>query len=167
MSRVRLQPALDRIERSRWYTKQFLSDLTPEEWIWQPSELPTHVAWQVAHIAMAQYALCLMRIRGKAEADEALLSEAFFDRFKRGSVPAAGPENNPPLEEIQRVFDAVHQQSLAELAGRTDEDLDEPVDPHPAFKTKLGAVEFASQHELIHAGQIGMLRRLMGKPPLR
>jgi DinB superfamily len=167
MSRARLQSALDRMERSRRYTKQFLSDLTPEEWFWQPSELPTHVAWQVAHVAVAQYALCLMRVRGKSEADGALLPEGFFDRFKRGSVPAAGPENNPPLEVIQRVFDAVHRQSLAELAERTDEELDVPVDPHPAFKTKLGAVEFASQHELIHAGQIGLLRRLMGKPPVR
>jgi uncharacterized damage-inducible protein DinB len=167
MSRVRLQAALDRMERSRWYTKQFLSDLTPDEWFWQPSGVTTHIAWQVAHVAVAQYALCLMRVRGKSEADNALLPEGFFDRFKRSSVPAAGAEHNPPLAEIQRVFDAVHRQSLAELAERTDEELDVPVDPHPAFKTKLEAVEFASQHELVHAGQIGLLRRLMGKPPLR
>lgn len=168
MSRARLQAALDRMERSRRYTKQFLSDLQPQEWFWQPSEVPTHVAWQVAHIAVAQYALCLMRIRGKTEADSALVPEGFFDHFKRGSVPAAGPENNPPLDVIQSVFDAVHRQALDELAERTDENLDEPVaDPHPAFKTKLEAVEFASTHELIHAGQIGLLRRLMGKPPVR
>jgi len=163
MSRARLQAALDRMERSRQYTKQFINDLTPAEWFWQPADLPTHVAWQVAHIAVAQYALCLMRVRGKTEADDALLPEGFFDHFKRGSVPAAGP----PLEVIQRVFDAVHRQSLVELAERTDEELDVPVDPHPAFDTKIGAIEFAPQHELIHAGQIGLLRRLMGKPPVR
>ena len=55
MSRARLQPALDRMERSRRYTRQFLADLTPEEWFWQPSEVATHVAWQVAHVAIAQY----------------------------------------------------------------------------------------------------------------
>ena len=113
-------------------------------------------------------ALCLMRVRGKVESDDALLPEGFFDHFKRGSVPAAGPANNPSLDVIQRVFDAVHQQSLAELAERTDEELDEPVEvPHAAFKTKLEAVEFALVHELVHAGQIGLLRRLMGKPPMR
>jgi hypothetical protein len=31
----------------------------------------------------------------------------------------------------------------------------------------LGAIEWASGHELVHAGQIALLRRLMGKQPLR
>jgi DinB superfamily len=168
MSRTRLQAALDRMERSRRYTKQFLSDLQPQEWFWQPSELPTHIAWQVAHVAVAQYMLCLFRARGKKDSDNALVPEGFLDHFKRGSVPAPGPENNPSLDVIQRVFDAVHRQALAELAERTDEELDAPLaEPHPAFKTKLEAVEFASTHELVHAGQIGLLRRLMGKPPVR
>jgi hypothetical protein len=49
-----------------------------------------------------------------------------------------------------------------------DSELDNPTDPpHAVFKTKLGAIEFSPQHELVHAGQIAMLRRLMGKPPLR
>lgn len=168
MSRARLQSASDRMEVSRRYTQQFLADLTPEEWFWQPSELACHIAWQVAHVSIAQYALCLMRVRGKLEADESLIPGSYFDRFGRGSTPAAGAQNNPPLEEIQRVFDAVHRQSQAELAERTDEELDVPVDkPHPMFRTKLEAVGFAPLHEMVHAGQIGLLRRLMGKPPLR
>jgi DinB superfamily len=167
MSRARLQAALDRLERSRGYTQSFLTDLAPEEWFWQPAGGTTHVAWQVAHVAVAQYALCLMRVRGKTEADDALLPEGFFDRFKRGSVPVAGAENNPSQDVILRVFEAVYRQSLAELAEKTDEELDAPVDPHPMFKTKLGAIEFAPQHEMVHAGQIGLLRRLMGRAPLR
>jgi uncharacterized damage-inducible protein DinB len=166
MSRARLEPAVQRIRMARIYSKTFLRDLTPDEWFWQPSELATHIAWQVAHIAAAQYALCLMRMRGKSASDVALISETFFDQFKRGSEPTAA-ESSPPLAEIERVFDAVHHQSLAELGEQSDESLDVPVDPHPAFKTKLEAVEFASVHELVHAGQIGLLRRLMGKPPLR
>jgi hypothetical protein len=66
------------------------------------------------------------------------------------------------------VFGAVHQQALTELGQWTDAELDVPVEqPHPVFKTKLGSVEWCSQHELVHAGQIAFLRRLMGKPPLR
>ena len=100
--------------------------------------------------------------------DEPLISDAFIDAFKLGSMPVAGRKNNPPLEEIQRVFDAVHHQALTELPMVDDAELDNPTDPpHPAFKTKLGAIDFSSQHELVHAGQIAMLRRLMGKPPLR
>lgn len=168
MSRTRLQTALDQMDIARRYTKSLLEDLTAEEWFWHPSELTTHIAWQVAHVSIAQYALCLMRVRGKAESDESLISASYFERFGRGSTPTAGAEGNPPLEEIKRVFDAVFRQSQAELAERTDEELDVPVEtPHPMFKTKLEAVDFAPMHELVHAGQIGLLRRLMGKPPLR
>jgi hypothetical protein len=39
--------------------------------------------------------------------------------------------------------------------------------PRPLFKTKLGAIEWCAQHEFVHAGQIALLRRLMGKAPLR
>ena len=65
-------------------------------------------------------------------------------------------------------FDRVHAQAVEELSQYTDEQLDVPSEPsHPAFTTHLGAVGFASQHELLHAGQIVLLRRLMGKEAKR
>jgi len=39
--------------------------------------------------------------------------------------------------------------------------------PHPMFKTKLEAVQWCGQHEFIHIGQIGLLRRLLREKPLR
>jgi hypothetical protein len=33
--------------------------------------------------------------------------------------------------------------------------------------TRLGALLFSSHHEMLHAGQIGVLRRLLGKAPVR
>jgi uncharacterized damage-inducible protein DinB len=126
------------------------------------------MAWQVGHIAVAQYSLCLRRVRGRKKADESLISDAFIEAFKLSSKPEAEKEKNPPLDEIRQVFDAVHQQSVDELASRSEAELDEPLaDPHPRFKTKFGAVEFSALHEMVHAGQIAMLRRLMGKSPLR
>jgi hypothetical protein len=165
---ARLEAAIERSRRSRVFTRQFLPDLTPEEWFWSPPEYATHIAWQVAHIAVAQYSLCLRRVRGRTAEDESLISDAFIDAFKLGSQPATGAKNNLPLEEIQRVFVAVHDYVLVELPLVDDAELDNPTDPpHGRFKTKLGAIDFSSQHELVHAGQIAMLRRLMGKPPLR
>ena len=165
---ARLEAAIDRMRRSRIFTRQFLPDLTADEWFWSPPQFTTHVAWQVGHLAVAQYNLCLKRLRGRTAEDEALISDAFFEAFKFGSQPAVGANHNLPLEEIQRVFDGVHHQALTELPMVDNAELDAPVDPpHPVFKTKLGAIEWCSQHELVHAGQIAMLRRMMGKAPLR
>jgi hypothetical protein len=35
------------------------------------------------------------------------------------------------------------------------------------YPNKLGALLMASHHEFLHAGQIGLLRRLLGKVPVR
>ncbi len=167
-SESRLDLVISRMRGSRLFTQQFLNDLTDAEWYWSPPQFTTHIAWQVAHIAVAEYSLCLRRVRGRTAADESLVSDAFIDAFKLGSKPVAEPDKNPPLDEIRRVFEAVHQQSIDELSGRSEAELDGPLaEPHPRFKTKLGAVEFSPLHEMVHAGQIAMLRRLMGKPPLR
>ena len=164
----RLETAIDRIRFSRLYTSRFLAGLPDEEWFWCPHEFTTHIGWQVGHIALAQYNLCLRRVRGRTAEDEALVSDSFIEAFKLGSQPVADPTKNPPLPEIRRVFDAVQQQAIDELSRRSEAELDVPVEqPHPAFKTKLAAVEYAPQHELVHAGQIALLRRLMGKPALR
>ena len=168
MSRIRLQAALERMQFSRSFTQQFLGDLADEEWFWTPPGMTTHIAWQTAHLASSQFGLCLLRVRGRIATDDGLIPETFFEKFRIGSTPQSGAENNPPLTEIRRVFDAVQAQSLLELGERTDADLDVPVDkPHPVFTTLLGAVEWCSQHELVHAGQIALLRRLMGKAPKR
>jgi DinB family protein len=167
-SSSRLELAINCIRGSRVFTHQFLKDLTDSEWVWSPPQYTTHLAWQVGHISVAQYSLCIRRVRGRSSADESLISDAFMEAFKLGSKPIADPDKNPPLDEIKRVFEAVHEQAIAELARRTEAELDTPLDePHPRFKTKLSAVEFSPLHEMVHAGQIAMLRRLMGKPPLR
>jgi len=39
--------------------------------------------------------------------------------------------------------------------------------PYAVHANKLGGLIFCSHHEMLHAGQIGLLRRLLGKQPLR
>ena len=71
----RLEMAIRQIEFARQYTERLLVDLTDEEWLRQPAGAATHIAWQVGHLAMAQYGLCLFRIRGRREIDLSLSSK--------------------------------------------------------------------------------------------
>lgn len=165
---ARLEAAIERLRRARLFTHRFIADLAPDEWFWSPPEYTTHIAWQVGHLAVAQYNMCLRRLRGRTADDEELIPERFVDTFKLGSQPVSGTANNLELDQIRRVFDNVYQQVLIELPDVDNAELDAPVDPpHPWFKTKLGAIEWCAPHEFVHAGQIAMLRRLMGKRPLR
>ena len=42
-----------------------------------------------------------------------------------------------------------------------------PPAPYAIEPTKLGSIFFCSAHEMLHSGQIGLIRRLLGRPPLR
>jgi hypothetical protein len=133
-----------------------------------PNGARTHVAWQVAHLAMAEYGLCLFRVRGRRAEDVALMPSEFRKQFSKGTIPNPDPNSNPPAHVILDVLNRVHEQTLKELSEYTDDQLDAPVDePHSVFPTKLGALFFCAAHEMLHAGQIGLLRRLLGKEPLR
>ena len=163
-----LEIARRQIEFARNYTKTLLADVAPGDWFQCPPGCQTHLAWQVGHLAMAEYGLALFRQRGRAENDGDLMSGAFRKQFSKGSVPNADPASNPSPEEILAVFDRVHAQALREIPTFPASELEQKIpEPHAAFDTKLGALLFCAQHEMLHAGQIGLLRRLLGKAPIR
>ncbi|HEV3259752.1 MAG TPA: hypothetical protein VG013_22990, partial [Gemmataceae bacterium] len=54
-----------------------------------------------------------------------------------------------------------------ELSGLDEAELDQPVPhAHPFAKTKLLALLWCAHHEMLHAGQVGLLRRHLGYPPM-
>jgi uncharacterized damage-inducible protein DinB len=157
----------EQIVFARGYTTKLIDHVPTEEWFRQPTEGVSHVAWQVGHLAVAQYRLALERVRGRRPGDEELISDAFVAHFGRTSVPDPNSSRNPTAAEIRATFVRVHQQVLDELLDLRDATLDEPVStPHRAFTNKRGALQWCANHEMMHAGQIGLLRRLLGHPPL-
>ena len=163
-----LQLAIRQFEFARGYTLSLLDGLTDEDWFRRPAEGITHIAWQVGHLAMAEYGLCLFRIRGRRPEDLDLMSSKFRKQYSKGSQPDPDPANNPAPAELRQALDRVHQQVLSELAACSEQQLSEPIDmPYAVTPTKLGALFFCSHHEMLHAGQIGLLRRLSGKSPVR
>jgi hypothetical protein len=163
----RLESAIRQIGFARTYTTRLLDSVPESDWFRQPAGGVTHVAWQVGHLAMAQYRMALERIRGPRPEDAALISEDFLRLFGRDSVPDPDPARYPTIPEIRAVFDRVDRQLHQELPAVQDSDLDSPLlKPHSLAKTKLEALLWCAQHEMVHAGQIGLLRRLLGHPPL-
>lgn len=160
--------AVKQIQFAREYTQSLLADIADEDWFRIPSGISTHIAWQVGHLAMAQYGLCLFRQRGRSEVDKDLMPSSFRKAFARGSEPSPDQTIYPSIADIRQTFAKVHEQMLIEAPRFSAESLNEPVDmPYAATPTKLGALLFCPLHEMVHAGQIGLLRRHMGKAPVR
>lgn len=159
---------IEDIRTARRYTEGILEQIEQRDWFRQPAEGVTHVAWQVGHLAVAQQSLALRRVRGERAGDVALLPPNFRGLFGKGSTPILDPSAYPPPQQIRVVFDRVHQQVVEESADWSEALLAEASDtpPHPMFKTKAGSVRWSVQHEFLHAGQIGLLRRFLGASPL-
>jgi DinB superfamily len=165
MSRLKL--AIEQIVFARNYTMRLLEETPADLWFRIPTAGVTHVAWQVGHLAMAQYRLALERVRGTNPQDVSLISDDFLRLFGRESAPNADASIYPGQTGILAVFNNVHQQVLRELKQRDDAELDQPVlKPHPLAKTKLWSLLWCAQHEAVHAGQIGLLRRQLGCKPI-
>jgi uncharacterized damage-inducible protein DinB len=167
MPESNLALAIDQIRFARGYTLQLIADIDPAEWFHMPGGGVTHVAWQLGHLAMAEYRLALERTRGSLPEDDALIGEPFLKAFGRASAPSPDARQYPSPAEIRAVLDRVHEQTLRELPGLSEAALAEPpTKPHKLAATKLASILWCGQHEMLHAGQIGLLRRTLGRPPL-
>jgi uncharacterized damage-inducible protein DinB len=159
--------ALRQIAFARGYTLRLLDGLSPDEWFRMPAAGVTHVAWQVGHLAMAEYRLALERVRGRQPGDEELIATEFLRQYGRESVPDPDPARYPSPEAIRAVFDRVHERALHDLKDHPEDDLgNPPLQPHRLATTKLESLLWCAHHEMLHAGQIGLLRRLLGHLPL-
>ena len=160
--------AVERINQARRYTLDLIRDVEDSDWFCEPMPGTTHLAWQLGHLATAEYALALMRVRDSQPGDRDIISRDFRRHFFKGSQPDPDPSSNPSPDEIRTVLNTVHAQVMQEVPSLDPASLANPLAaPHPMFDTKLGALEFCADHEFLHAGQIGLLRRLLGKKPLR
>jgi hypothetical protein len=162
-----LERAASQIAFARGYTLKLVDTVDPADWFRMPAGNVTHVAWQVGHLAFAQYRLVLLRIRGRLPADAELLTDDFLKQFGANSVPDPDASRQLSPGEIRATLDRVHARVLRELPGFDPAKMGEPIDPpHPIAKTKIESLYWCAAHELVHAGQIGLLRRELGQKPL-
>lgn len=167
MTPSRLRAALNGITFAREYTLALLDTIPIADWFRVPPAGVSHVGWQVGHLATAQYRLCLARTRGPRSEDTVFMPEGFVRAFGATSAINPDPAAYPPANFVREVFDRVHQRVLAEVPTLDDAALNAPLEmPHRICRTKFDCLPWCGRHELVHAGQIGLLRRQLGFDPV-
>jgi len=175
---VMMTAALGQIDWARRYTLELLAATPRELWFERPnvragegreSPLPTHIAWQVGHLAVSQYGLLMFRIHGRRDMDLDLIPSRFRKAYARGSDPTVAASGQCSADELFERLETVHRIAIAGLTEGFDTGLLlESVDmPYAVYPIKLGAILFCPLHEQIHSGQIGLIRRLLGLPSVR
>lgn len=162
------EAAIGQIQWTRQYTLELLEATPKELWFDMPEGLPTHIAWQVGHLAYSQYGLCMFRIRGREPEDLDIVPSVFRKKYARSSTPNSDASKQPSADELLERLITVHERSIKEISDMEDAVLLEPVEmPFAVYPAKLGCLLFCPLHEQIHSGQIGLLRRALGLESVR
>jgi uncharacterized damage-inducible protein DinB len=143
-----------------WVFNKTLADVTHAESLARPSAAGNCLNWVAGHIAATR--MGILELLGR----EAGWDGRWRERYKRGSEPVSGGHDAADFADIVAAFNAAQEPIRAALPGLTPERLDEPApyspgnDPDETVGSLLAGLAF---HESYHCGQLGVLRRLLGK----
>jgi len=157
----------DQLEGARRITLETFADFAPAERLHQAAPGVNHPLWLLGHIATSEDHLILDFC-----SERPLLPKEYGKLFAMGSKLLEAPSGYPPAEEVLGHLARVHEAALAYVRGVSPADLDLPpvcIDrlegrARQLFATRGRCIWFHGHHEAMHAGQMGYIRRLLGKP---
>jgi hypothetical protein len=150
--------------RVRQMTDKLVADFTkPEHWVHQVHPNCNHALWFVGHMATTDNFLLSM-----VAPEKAVLPEGFQTKFGVGSQPTNNPADYPPPADVIGVMQERRATLLQALEGFSEDDLSRKTPAGaPEFLPDFGSVfELAVWHEGLHAGQLTVVRRALGFPPV-
>lgn len=132
-----------------------------EESLIQPQPAGNCLNWVVGHLVVAyQMVLPLLGRTG-------VFPENKLKRYERHSRPLTNHAEALPLDDLLGAFDEATENLVSGLANLGPGQLDGPAprssadDPPETIGALLANILF---HQAYHAGQMGLLRRIAGKP---
>jgi uncharacterized damage-inducible protein DinB len=149
---------------ARRMTERLLADFhTPEQWTKQVATQCNHALWFVGHMAHTDN--FMISILDPAQSKKA---DGFAERFGTGSIPTPNPADYPPSDEVVSVMRERREKLLSILKTLSEEDLAKPTPKGtPEFIPDYASIfETVVWHEGLHSGQLTVLRKVLGLPPV-
>jgi len=156
------QTLIDVSNDARGWLKAWAGDFTEAEATRTVPGGPNPLAWQLGHLASVEDDVVSLF------SGAALQVPAELRAIVASGCPGPTAETRyPSLSELWSMLEASHA-SLVGLAEKaTPADLDrEPLTPNRFFRSLGQAIYEAALHENYHVGEIGALRKAIGKPKM-
>lgn len=156
------QVLVDLLSTSRFVMSSYLEDLTDKDLLVRPVEGAHHAAWQLGHLICSESQM----IEGIRPHAEKLVSGDFASRHDKSRAFEPAELWAVSKSEYLRRMELVRSATLSLLRELSEDDLSAA---GPGFMRSyaptVGSV-FTSvgSHELMHAGQIAVIRKKLGKP---
>jgi uncharacterized damage-inducible protein DinB len=149
------------LDTARFVTGTYLSDLSDADLLVRPVSGAHHIAWQLGHLLQSE---CSMIERIEAGVAPKL-PEGFAEAHskEKGSEDGAGAFLSKAA--YLELMTAVRQATKGLLARSSDADLDTPgPEAMRSYAPTVGSVfSMIGSHEIMHSGQIAVVRRKLGK----
>ncbi|MCG3137714.1 MAG: hypothetical protein HJJLKODD_01564 [Phycisphaerae bacterium] len=159
---------IDQLQRTREWTLKLLQDISGTDWTYQINPGAQHVLWLCGHLATSQDTLLFQRCLQRE-----VLDPEFRRHFPIGGPIRSRTEYGWPAPELvlQKMAD-MQQSTISAIREIDPAILQEPAfgaqgSKHPHYDTKIGAINHMNRHEAFHAGQMALIRRMLGKQFLR
>ena len=148
-----------RLKHNRLYLKLLVRGFNEEDWLRPPAEGLSNALWVLGHLAWGR--MTLLRRLG-----EELPEDSWENQFSIGSRVEGSPEIS--ASELLDKFTLLGRLLVDRIESMEQENLDSPLEKQmpDGTDTVAGLVRFMCFHESYHLGQMGLLRRLNGKPGL-
>ncbi len=141
--------------------KRNLDGISHDESLVSPQPSGNCINWVLGHVVLTRGFLLKLAGIGDGAANEQL------SRYGRGSEPVHDGEKTLDLGTLRGLLEDSQQKLIAALAAMPDEALAAPIPEQfrrPPLTGSIGdALARLNAHESYHGGQIGLLRRLIGK----
>ena len=151
------------LSTSQKLLNRYCADLTPQEYLHRACATGNNAAWILGHLILSERG-ALGRF-GVTELPR--LPDGFEKRFGRDEAAARAADFGD-VSILLPLFNR-HREMLIEAVKKAGpEVLERPIDkPNPVYGSHVWEVaNFMGGHVAMHAGQITMIRRSMGKPPI-
>lgn len=152
---------LDQYDLHTLLFNNVLADINEEEALVRLVTGINNVKWLAGHLVWGQ--------RGLARMGGVKLELAWLPHYDTQIVQPQGPEvPQATLEEIKAAWNDYAPPIRQGLESMTEEVLATPIEfPMPQFRTLEGLWTFINHHQAYTIGQIGILRRALGKEAMK
>ena len=153
------QALVDISNDARGWLKAWTGDFTEAEATRTVPGGPNPLAWQLGHLASVEDDVFALFSGTGLKVPPSLRAVV-----ATGCPSPTAETRYPPLSELWSMLEASHARILSLAVQATSADFDrEPLTPNRFFRSLGQAIYEAALHENYHVGEIGALRKALGK----
>ncbi len=147
---------------SKLLLHRYADDLSRQDFLHRPTPKANCTAWLIGHLTLSER----NALKAFAVTDLPTLPEGFEKRFSRDAgCPEAAEFGDVSI--LLSLFDKHRDLLIDAVKKATAEQLAKPTEkPLAVFKTLGEMAGFMALHVSLHAGQITIIRRSLGRPPV-